>query len=123
MLTVIKKVKVFGNQLYYANVTILDGDVVMMLLESLSPSHKNHIVAMETRPIHELTLDYVKSRLHHEFSERKDNESCRDNTPLLVKQSKGPRGGSSSEHIYYYCGKKGHINDVLHVPKLKQTFY
>ena len=67
-------------------------------------------MVMGTRPIQELTLDYVvTSQLLHELSRRKENESRRDNVAFYVKQSKGRSSGSTSERVCFYCGKKGHI--------------
>ena len=73
MLAYINKVKALADQLNGADVTISDRDIVMMLLESLPPSYEYLIVAMESSPIQELTLDYVTSRLLHELSRRKEN--------------------------------------------------
>ena len=109
MLAHINKVKALADQFNGADVAIFDGDIVMTLLESLPPSYESLIVAMETRPIQELTLDYVTSRLLHELSRRKENESRGDNVVFYVKQSKGGSSGSTSERVCFYCGKKGHI--------------
>ena len=78
MLAHIKKVKALADQLIGADVNITDGDIVVTLLESLLPSYEYLIVAMESRPINELTLDYVTSRLLHELSRRKENETRSD---------------------------------------------
>ena len=77
----------------------------MTLLESLPPLYEYLIVAMESRPICELRLDYVTSRLLHEFSRRKENESCGDSAALMAKQSKNGGGTSSSDKVCFYCGK------------------
>lgn len=68
MLVHINNVKVLAYQLNIAKVTILDGDIVMMLLESLPLSYEYLIVVIETRPIQELTLNFVTLRLLHELS-------------------------------------------------------
>ena len=66
MLMHINKVKALADQLNGANVAINganvainDGDIVMTLLESLPSSYEYLILAMESRTIEELTLDYV----------------------------------------------------------------
>ena len=64
----INKVKALADQLNGADVAITDGDIVMTLLESLLPLYEHLIVAIESRPIQELMLDYVTSRLLHELS-------------------------------------------------------
>ena len=109
MLAHINKVKALADQLNDADMAIFDGDIVMMLLESLPPSYEYLIVAMEIRPIQELTLDYVTSRLLHELSRRKENESRGDNAAFYVKQSKGGSSKSVSKRVCFYCGQKGHI--------------
>ena len=80
-----------------------------MLLENLPSSYKYFIVAMESHPIHELTLDYVTSRLSHELLRRKENESCNDTTALMAKQSCGGTSWSSIDKVSFYCDNKGHI--------------
>jgi transposase InsO family protein len=109
MLAHINKVKALADQLNGCDVSVTDGDIVMTLLESLPSSYEYLIVAMESRPITELTLDYVTSRLLHELSRRKENESREDGAALVAKQSKNGGGGSSSDKVCFYCGKKGHI--------------
>ena len=61
MLVHINKVKANADQLNVVDLTISDGDIVMALLESLPPSYEYLIVAIESWPIEELTLDYVMS--------------------------------------------------------------
>ena len=109
MLAYINKVKALADQLNGADVTISDRDIVMMLLESLPPSYEYLIVAMESSPIQELTLDYVTSRLLHELSRRKENESRGDGAAFYAKQAKGASNGSNNKRACYYCGKKDHI--------------
>ena len=88
---------------------ITDGDIVMTLLEIFPSSYEYPTIAMESRPIHKLTLDYVTSRLLHELSRRKKNESRGETSALLAKQSRGGASGSSMDKVCFYCGKKGHI--------------
>ena len=63
ILACIDKLKALANQLNDADVTISDGDIVMTFFESLPHLYKYLIVATESRPICEFTLDYVTSRL------------------------------------------------------------
>ena len=51
-----------------------DEDVVMSLLDSLPPSVNYLITALETRPISELTLDFITTRLMHKVSKKKEKE-------------------------------------------------
>ena len=103
------KVKALADQLKGADVTILDGDIVMTLLESLPLSYEYLIVAMESRPICKLILDYVTLRLLHELSQRKKNESHGDSAALTAKKLKNGGGASSNDKVCFYCGKKSNI--------------
>ena len=113
MLVNIIKVKIFADWVNGADVAINDGDIVMTLLESLSSSYEYFIVAMESRPIQQLTLDYVTSRLLHELSRRKENESRGETSTLLVKQSPGAASRRSTEKVCFYCAKEGPHCQVL----------
>lgn len=121
MLAHINKVKALADQLNGADVNITDGDIVMTLLESLPPSYEYLIVAMESRPIAELTLDYVTSRLLHELSRRKENETRGDSAALMAKQSKSGASGSSTDKVCYYCGKKGHLAKFCYKRKREES--
>ena len=58
----INKVMTLADQHEALDVAVIEGDIVMTLLESLPSSFENLIVAMETKDIKELTLTYVTSR-------------------------------------------------------------
>ena len=107
MLAHINKVNALVDQLNGANVAITDGDIVMTLLESLLASYEYLIIAMESRPIQEVTLNFVTSRLLHELSRRKENETRGDSAGLLAKQLKSGATRSSTDKVCFYCGKKG----------------
>ena len=64
---------------------------------------------MESRLIQELTIDYVTSRLLHELSRPKENQSCSDGAVFYAKLAKEASSGSNNERACYYCGKKGQI--------------
>ena len=51
-----------------------DEDVVMTLLDCLPPLFNHAIIALKTRPMKELTLDFITARLMHEVSKRKKKE-------------------------------------------------
>ena len=74
MLDHINKVKTLADQLLCLEVPVKDEDVVMTLLESLPTSYEYLITALETRPMKELTLEFVTARLMHEVSKRKEKE-------------------------------------------------
>ncbi len=66
-----------------------DEDVVMTLLESLPPSYKYLITALETLPMQDLTMEYVTARLMHEVSKRKEKEPQGDDATLVSMQGRG----------------------------------
>ena len=107
----INKVKTLADQLEALDVPVTEGDITMTLLESLPSSFENLIVAMETRAMKDLTLEYVTSRLMHEVNRRKEHHQvAQDNTALLAKQK---LGGESSQPrgeppLCFNCGKPGH---------------
>ena len=92
----INKVKTLADQLEALDVTVMEGDIVMTLLESLPSSFENLIVAMETKDIKELTLTYVTSRLMHEVTRKENQNAAMDNTALIAHQYKSGGGGESS---------------------------
>ena len=65
MLDHINKVKSLTDKLTCLEVAIKDEDVVMTLLNSLPATYEHLISALETRPMKELTLEYVTARLMH----------------------------------------------------------
>ena len=107
----INKVKSLADQLTCLEVPMKDEDVVMTLLDSLPPSFDHLITALETRPISELTLDFITARLMHEVSKRKEKEPQGDDAAMLSRQ---PRTFDNNERRgdgprCYNCGKLGHL--------------
>ena len=107
----INKVKSLADQLTCLEVPIKEGDVVMTLLDSLPPSFVHLITALETRPMNELTLDFITARLMHEVSKRKEKEPQGDDAAMLSRQ---PRTFDNNERRdnaprCYNCGKLGHL--------------
>ena len=112
MLGHINRVKALADQLNSAHVAIMDGNIVMTLLESLPSLYEYLIVAMESRPIQQLTLDYMTSQLLHELLRHKENESYDDTTTLLSKQSRSCTNRSSTNNMCFYCNKKGYMPSI-----------
>ncbi len=87
-----------------------DEDVVMTLLESLPPSYEYLIIALETLPMQDLTMEFLTARLMHEVSKRREKEPQGDDAVMVSTQG---RGGTTSTRkdtkTCYYCGKPGHI--------------
>jgi transposase InsO family protein len=108
----INKVKALADQLTCLEVPLRDEDVVMTLLDSLPPSYEYLITALETRPINELTMDFVTARLMHEMSKRKEKEKepQGDDSAMFSRQGKGANQVIRKDtKTCYYCGKQGHI--------------
>lgn len=57
MVNYINKVKSLATQLTCLKVLVKDKDVVMTLLDILPPSFDHLIIALESRPMKELTLE------------------------------------------------------------------
>ena len=58
-------------------------DIVMTLLDSLPSSYEHFITALETRPMKELTLEFVTARLMHEVAKRKEKEPQGDDVAMV----------------------------------------
>ena len=89
MLDHINKVMGLADQLACLEVPVTNGDIVMTLLESLPPSYEYLITALETRPMSELTMEFITARLMHEVSKRKENESQQGGAALFSRHGKG----------------------------------
>ena len=94
MLDHINKVKSLADQLLCLDVPIKDEDLVMTLLDSLPTSYENLITALETRPMKELTVDFITARLIHEMSKRKEKEHQGDDSAMVTRQ--GKMGGTNN---------------------------
>lgn len=88
---------------------------VAFLLCSMPDSYENLITALESRSDNDLTLDYVKSKLLHEYFKRKE-----------LKQTPEPAQATSSEvalktetgiRTCYFCNKPGHIKRFCYLYK------
>ena len=110
MLDHINKVKALAGQLACLEVPLRGEDVVMTLLQSLPDSFDYLIAALETRPLTELTIEYVTSRLMHEVTKKKEKEVKGEDSALFVHQAKkGAPSKSFPPRTCFHCGKVGHI--------------
>ena len=105
----VNKIKALADELACLEAPVTDGDVVMTLLESLPPSYEFLITALETRPIHELTMEFVTARLMHEMTKRKENEAQGEGSALVSRQGKGGTKAAKETRTCFKCGKSGHI--------------
>ena len=80
---------------------------------TLRPSCKYLILAIESWPIQELTLDYVTSKLSHEVSRQKENESRDDGAAFYAKQIKGANCESDNNRATIAVGRVTLPNIVL----------
>lgn len=81
----VNKIKALAHELACLEAPVTDGDVVMTLLESLPPSFEFLITALETRPMKELTLEFVTACLMHEVTKRKENEPQGEGSALVSR--------------------------------------
>ena len=106
----INKIKALADELACLEAPVMDGDVMMTLLQSLPPSFEFLIPALETRPIKELTMEFVTACLMHEVNKRKENESQGEGSALVSRYGKGGNTKAFKEtRTCFKCGKSGHI--------------
>jgi hypothetical protein len=60
-------------------------DVVMTLFNSLPPSFDHLITTLETRPMEELTLDFIAAYLMHKVSKRKENKPLEHDVAMVLR--------------------------------------
>ena len=93
----INKIKSLADQLLVLEVPLRGDDVVMTLLDSLPSSFDYLIMALETRPFKELTMEFVTIRLVHEVSKRKEKEPRGNDLAMVSRQGKGSTSNSKNE--------------------------
>ena len=88
LLDLINKVKISTDRLTCREVPIRNEDIVMTLLESLSPSYEHLIIVLETIHMNEPTIEYVTTRLINEISKKNEKESQGNNGATMLHQGK-----------------------------------
>ena len=85
-------------------------DGIITLLDSLSSSSDYLIIALETRPFKELTMEFVTARFVYEESKRKEKESHGNDLVMVSRQGKGSTSNSKNKpRVCFICGKSSHI--------------
>lgn len=88
---------------------VSDSSFVAAMLASLPKSYEGLLVALESRPDKDLTVDFVKGRLLDE-GRRRRQEEARDEKALVssaVSDKKSEK--KKKEKVCYYCKKEGHF--------------
>jgi hypothetical protein len=120
----INHVKALADQFVCMEITVRDEDTVMTLFESLPPSYEYLITALETKAREELTMDYVKARLMHEVSKRKEKNPRSEDAAMMLRQGKmdtsSSRQSRQDTRTCFYCGKPGHILRFCYKAKNKE---
>ncbi len=95
-------VKALIEQLRSIEMKIEDEHVYMVLLMSLLPSFDNLVTSLESMSTKDVDLQIIITRLLHEVSKRKENESIK-NITLFNKTHK------ANEKLCFYYKKPKHF--------------
>jgi gag-polypeptide of LTR copia-type/Zinc knuckle len=112
MVSWISAVKNAAFQLEAAGVTIIDEDVILALTEGLPESYSTLIVALDSIPADDLTLDIVITRLLNEEvrqvqAAKSESERMEGALAAIAKKKKTP----IAEITCYNCDGKGHYQN------------
>ena len=86
LLNHINKVKSLANQNTCLEVPMKEEDVIMSLLDNLSPLFDHLIIALKMCRISELTLNFITARLMHEVSTKKQKGPQGDDVFMVSHQ-------------------------------------
>ena len=127
----VNNIKTLSEQLEALDDPVSEREIVMILISSLPPAYNNLITALETLKGENLTWNYVRDRVIHEFERKKSNSGGRggqQQDALLVERNRGgnggtkPRGGGGPQSAgtwqqggktkfkCHYCHEKGHFS-------------
>lgn len=81
----------------------------MILLKNLLPSYEHLIIAFETMPMKELTMEYAMICLMHGMSKKEKKEPQGVENAMLLSQDKWNRLSHKNIKMWYYCGKPSHM--------------
>ncbi len=102
LLAHINMVKALADQLRSIEVKIVDENMYMVLLTSLSPSFDNLVTNLESMSTKDVDLQFIIIWLLHKVSKRKESES-KENVALLNKIRK------VNEKLCFYYKKPRHF--------------
>lgn len=106
MLDHVNNVKALDDQLSCLDVVLREEDVIMIVLQSLRDTYDYLIAALETKPMNELTMEYVTARLIHEVTKKKEKEAPSAAATTATRQV---RWGNTNVTLYFVCRKSGLI--------------
>ncbi len=98
----INTVKALVDQLHFMQVNIMDEDVYIVLLMSLSAPFENLVTSLESMSTKDVDLQFIITRLLHEVSKRKECESSK----IIAFVNKTLE---SNEKFCFYCKKLRHF--------------
>lgn len=85
--------------------------IVALILSSLPENYNNLIIALESRPVNELTLDLVKNKLIHEYRRRQESHARNETeNEMAMKTGTKSKGFKNKQQLKCdHCKKNGHL--------------
>jgi hypothetical protein len=84
MLDHINKDKALAYQFTCLEVSVRNEDIIMTLLESLSPLYVHLITALKTISIKKLTIQFLRAHLMHRMLKKKEMEPQSDDVAMVL---------------------------------------
>lgn len=81
--------------------------IVAFMLSSLPESYSTIVMALETRPETDLTVEIVKEKLVQEYRRRNENQ----NDEVAMKINTNPKWKTKTSKICNFCNRRGHFKD------------
>jgi hypothetical protein len=119
MLQMVNRIKDMAEQLAAIGAPVSEEDTVMTILSALPETYSTVVIALESRNMSDLTLDFVSARLVHEDLKHKDLGNVNGiNSALATNSSRQQQNQNNdtadriadikSRTKCRKCGKKGH---------------
>ena len=87
--------KTIAEQLEALDDPVTEREIVMILISSLPPAYNNLITALETLKGENLTWNYVRDRVIHEYERKKSNSGGKGGLDALLVDSCNRRGNNN----------------------------